>query len=62
MTRVGRSFYLLAYVAVDEADRVRDVAELDRLRDAIEVGIQELHPGWIVDTVFVVDRKRLQSG
>jgi len=57
MEKVGRVSYLLAHVVVEAGFPVGSVEELDNLRRKIAAGIQELHPAWIVDTVFVADEK-----
>jgi cation diffusion facilitator family transporter len=55
MERVGRTSYLLAHVVVEPDLALDGIEELDELRRALAAGIQELHPSWIVDTVFVAD-------
>jgi cation diffusion facilitator family transporter len=55
MERVGRTSYLLAHVVVEPNLELTGIEELDDLRRKIAAGIQELHPSWIVDTVFVAD-------
>ena len=55
MEKVGRVSYLLAHVVVEPNLELRGIEELDELRRKIAAGIQEVHPSWIVDTVFVVD-------
>ncbi|MGB5163437.1 MAG: cation diffusion facilitator family transporter [Thermoanaerobaculia bacterium] len=55
MERVGRTSYLLAHVVVEPDLPLAGIEELDELRRQIASGIQELHPSWIVDTVFVAD-------
>ena len=55
MEKVGRVSYLLAHVVVEPNLELRGIEELDELRRKIAAGIQELHPSWIVDTVFVAD-------
>lgn len=57
MVRVGRVSYLLAHVVVSPEFRVGQVEELDEIRRRISAGIQQLHPSWTVDTVFVADEK-----
>ena len=57
MEKVGRVSYLLAHVVVEAGFPVGSVEELDNLRRKIAAGIQELHPAWIIDTVFVADEK-----
>jgi cation diffusion facilitator family transporter len=55
MERVGRTSYLLAHVVVEPDLALTGIEELDELRRKIASGIQEVHPSWIVDTVFVAD-------
>ena len=55
MERVGRTSYLLAHVVVEPDLSLSGIEELDELRRKIAAGIQDLHPSWIVDTVFVAD-------
>jgi cation diffusion facilitator family transporter len=55
MQKVGRVSYLLAHVVVEPDFPLGSVEDLDRLRRRIAAGIQEVHPSWIVDTVFVAD-------
>ena len=55
MEKVGRVSYLLAHVVVEPDFPLKTVEELDAARRRIASGIQELHPSWVVDTVFVAD-------
>ena len=55
MEKVGRTSYLLAHVVVESDLSLSGIEELDELRRKIAAGVQELHPSWIVDTVFVAD-------
>jgi cation diffusion facilitator family transporter len=55
MVKVGRVSYLSAHVVVPEGFVLSRIDELDEIRRRIAQGIQELHPSWTVDTIFVAD-------
>jgi hypothetical protein len=55
MVKVGRVSYLSAHVVVPEGFELSRVDELDEIRRHIAAGIQEIHPSWTVDTIFVAD-------
>lgn len=55
MVEVGRFFFLLIHVVVDEGFGARPVPELDQLRRQVEQSLQGLHPRVVLDVVFTAD-------
>ena len=55
MVEVGRFFFLLFHVVVDERVGVRPVPELDRLRRQVEKALEGVHPRVVLDVVFTAD-------
>jgi cation diffusion facilitator family transporter len=55
MVVVGRFFFLLVHVVVDEGFGARPVAELDAIRRQIEQSLQGVHSRLVLDVVFTTD-------
>src|SRR5262249_19011226 len=55
MVEVGRFFFLLFHVVVDERFGVRPIPELDRLRRQVEKALEGVHPRVVLDVVFTAD-------
>lgn len=55
MVEVGRFFFLLVHVVVDEAFGVRAVPELDQIRRQVEKSLQGIHARVVLDVVFTAD-------
>lgn len=56
MLKSGRAHYLLAHVVLKPDSQIQRIEELDAMRRRITTGLQELHPPWEVDVVFVADK------
>ena len=55
MVEVGRFFFILVHVVVDDGFGARPIAELDDLRRQVEKSLQGIHPRVILDVVFTAD-------
>jgi cation diffusion facilitator family transporter len=55
MVEVGRFFFILVHVVVEEEFGARPVAELDRIRRQMEQSIQGVHARVMLDVVFTAD-------
>lgn len=55
MVEVGRFFFILIHVVVDERFGARPVTELDRIRRQMEQALQGVHPRVVLDVVFTAD-------
>ena len=56
MLKSGRTHYLLAHVVLKPDAQIQRIEELDTMRRRFTTGLQELHPPWEVDVVFVADK------
>jgi predicted Co/Zn/Cd cation transporter (cation efflux family) len=56
MVEVGRFFFILVHIVVDEGFGARPVAELDQLRRQVEQSLQGVHPRVVLDVVFTADK------
>jgi cation diffusion facilitator family transporter len=55
MVEVGRFFFILVHVVVDERFGVRSVPELDQIRRQMEQSLQGVHSRVALDVVFTAD-------
>ena len=55
MVEVGRFFFVLIHVVVDEGFGARPVAELDQIRRQVEQSLREVHDRLVLDVVFTAD-------
>ncbi len=55
MVVVGRFFFILIHVVVDEGFGVRPVSELDEIRRRIEQSLEGVHPRLVLDVVFTAE-------
>ena len=55
MLKAGRTYYLLAHVALEPDSPIDTIHDLDEARQEITRGLKRLHPPWEVDIVFVGD-------
>jgi predicted Co/Zn/Cd cation transporter (cation efflux family) len=55
MVVVGRFFFVLIHVVVDEAFGARPVSELDQIRREVEQSLREVHDRVVLDVVFTAD-------
>jgi cation diffusion facilitator family transporter len=55
MVMVGRFFFTLIHVVVDDGFGARPVAELDQVRRRVEQSLREVHPRVVLDVVFTAD-------
>jgi cation diffusion facilitator family transporter len=55
MVEVGRYFFILVHVVVDEGFGARPVSELDQLRRQLEQSLQGVHARIVLDVVFTAD-------
>lgn len=55
MVEVGRFFFLLIHVVVDEGFGARPVSELDQLRRKVEEALTGVHSRVVLDVVFTAD-------
>jgi predicted Co/Zn/Cd cation transporter (cation efflux family) len=55
MVEVGRFFFVLVHVVVDEGFGNRPISELDQIRRNIEQSVRQLHDRVILDVVFTAD-------
>jgi len=60
MLKVGRFLYVLIQIVVPESFRVTRVRELDEIRQRISDEMKDLHPGFVMDTVFTEDPRWLE--
>jgi cation diffusion facilitator family transporter len=55
MVVVGRFFFVLIHVVVDEGFGARPVSELDQIRRQVEQALREVHARVVLDVVFTAD-------
>jgi cation diffusion facilitator family transporter len=55
MVEVGRFFFVLIHVVVDEGFGARPVSELDQIRRQVELSLREVHDRVVLDVVFTAD-------
>lgn len=55
MVIVGRYFFLLVHVVVEDAFGARTIPELDQIRRQVEQGLREVHPRVVLDVIFTAD-------
>jgi cation diffusion facilitator family transporter len=55
MVEVGRFFFILVHVVVDDSFGARPIAELDQIRRRLEQLLQEIHSRVVLDVVFTAD-------
>jgi cation diffusion facilitator family transporter len=55
MVQVGRYFFLLIHLVVDEGFGARPVSELDQIRREVEQSLREVHNRMVLDIVFTAD-------
>jgi predicted Co/Zn/Cd cation transporter (cation efflux family) len=55
MVQVGRFFFILVHVVVDETFGARSVSELDQIRRQMEKSLQGVHSRVVLDVVFTAD-------
>jgi cation diffusion facilitator family transporter len=55
MVEVGRFFFILVHVVVDDGFGTRPVSELDQLRRRIEISLQGIHARLMLNVVFTAD-------
>jgi len=55
MVEVGRFFFILVHVVVDEGFGARPVSELDQMRRQMEKSLQGVHARVVLDVVFTAD-------
>jgi cation diffusion facilitator family transporter len=55
MVSVGRFFFVLIHVVVEEGFGARPVSELDQIRRRVEQSLREVHPRVVLDVVFTAD-------
>lgn len=55
MVEVGRFFFILVHVVVDENFGARPVPELDQIRRQVEKSLEGVHPRVVLDVVFTAD-------
>jgi cation diffusion facilitator family transporter len=55
MVAVGRFFFALIHVVVDESFGARPIAELDQIRRKVEQSLREVHPRVLLDVIFTAD-------
>jgi cation diffusion facilitator family transporter len=55
MVGVGRFFFVLIHVVVEEGFGARPVSELDQIRRKVEQSLREIHPRVVLDVVFTAD-------
>ena len=61
MTVLGRSLYVLVQVLLPQTSPIREVQELDHMRQGFTAVIQEMHPHPDVDIVFTADTAWLKD-
>lgn len=62
MVVVGRFFFILVHVVVDESFGARPVAELDAIRRRMTQSLQGVHARLVLDTIFTADDSWLTDG
>lgn len=62
MVEVGRFFFILVHIVVDEGFGARPVAELDQIRRQVEQSLQGVHPRVVLDVVFTADNHWVTDG
>jgi cation diffusion facilitator family transporter len=62
MVEVGRFFFILVHVVVDDGFGTRPVSELDQLRRQIEKSLQGVHSRLMLDVVFTADEYWATNG
>jgi cation diffusion facilitator family transporter len=55
MVTVGRFFFVLIHVVVEEGFGARPVSELDAIRRQVEQALRDVHPRVVLDVVFTAD-------
>jgi cation diffusion facilitator family transporter len=55
MVDVGRFFFVLIHIVVDEGFGSRPVSELDQIRRQVEKSLREVHDRVVLDVVFTAD-------
>lgn len=55
MVEVGRFFFILIHVVVDDKFGARSISELDQIRRRVEHSIQAVHKRVVLDIVFTAD-------
>src|SRR5262249_19568851 len=55
MVGVGRFFFVLIHVVVDEGFGARPVSELDQIRQQVEQSLRGVHDRIVLDVVFTAD-------
>lgn len=55
MVEVGRFFFILAHIVVDEGFGARPIFELDQIRRQVEHSLQGVHPRVVLDVVITAD-------
>jgi cation diffusion facilitator family transporter len=55
MVEVGRFFFVLIHIVVDEGFGARPVSELDQIRRQVEQSLREVHDRVVLDVVFTAD-------
>lgn len=55
MVEVGRFFFILVHVVVDDLFGVRPISELDEMRHRMQQSLQGIHPRLVLDVVFTAN-------
>ena len=62
MVAVGRFFFVLIHVVVEESFGARPVSELDGIRRQVEQALREVHPRVVLDVIFTADEYWATAG
>jgi cation diffusion facilitator family transporter len=62
MVRVGRYFYIVVYILVDESDAPPDTKEIDAVRERVFRAVARVHPSCVVDLIVTTDEKWMMGG
>lgn len=62
MVRVGRYFYIVVYLLVDESYAPAGPKEIDAIRERVFRAVSSVHPSCVVDLMVTTDEKWMMGG
>ena len=62
MVRIGRYFYIVVYLLVDDPSMPLGPKDVDAIRDRVFRAVADVHPSCVVDLMVTTDERWMMGG